>query len=542
MPLLRSLIHPAWGRIPPPRLVIAITALGLWSLVSRFWGLDHLLVWHDEVFTLIRVLGYPHDEIQTALFSGRLLTPDEVRRFQFPTPEHGWREAFAAFIEHPEHAPLYYGLGVLALRLPLDPVTALRGLSALFGLLLIPAVYRLMRELFGPGPAPWVAAALVACSPLQLLYAQEARQYALWMLLLVLSCLTLTLALRRGGWCHWLAYGLTTTLGLYTHLLFLPLIAVQTFWGLLVLFPYGQDRRYGLEQARRWAISVGLALLAFSPWLWVIFAQHERIGDLTAWMQHPTGWPKALTAWGRHLIETFVDPSPGFDRGWLWLLLPLGWVICSFVRTAPRPGAWLILSIALVYVGVVLGPDLLVGGSRSQHARYVLPTLLALQLMTAWWLGAKLEHAPGSLARRLGLVILTLLLMLGVGSQLLIARAETWSTKHFSAHTHEVARLLNAGARPLVLAGASGVASGELIALAYHLEPHVRLWGQPRYGDPTPPSGYDPIVLLTPTESLRRALGREGEIRPLADTWQWYIVTQPPALPTNPAPTATLPP
>ncbi|WP_162008647.1 glycosyltransferase family 39 protein [Thermochromatium tepidum] len=514
----------------------SIAALALWSILSRFWGLDHLLVWHDEVFTLIRVLGYSHDELQSVLFSGQILTPSEVLRFQTPTPEHGWRAAFAAFVGHPEHAPLYYGLGVLVVGLPLDPVTALRGLSALFGLLLIPAVSWLTRELFGPGPTPWVAAALVACSPLQLLYAQEARQYALWLLLLVLSCLTLAIALRRGSWGAWLVHALTTALGLYAHLLFLPMIAVQAFWVLLVLFLDGEDRRYGLEQARRWAISLGLAVLAFSPWLWLVFSQHERVGDLTAWMRRPIGWPEILAAWGRHLVETFVDPSPGFDRGWLWLLLPLGWALWFFIRAAPRPGAWLILSMALAYVGLVLGPDLLLGGSRSQHARYVLPTLLAVQLMMAWWIGSALGCASGSMRHRLGLSTLTLLLALGLFSQILIARAETWSTKHLSAHTREVARLVNAGERPLVLASASSVGLGELIALAYHLEPHVRLWGQPRQGESTWPSGYEPIFLLTPTEPLRRALSQEALIRPLAGTWQWFIVTRQAKSQTRPSP------
>ncbi|BCU08131.1 hypothetical protein [Allochromatium tepidum] len=307
-------------------------------------------------------------------------------------------------------------------------------------------------------------------------------------------------------------------LGLYSHPLFLPMIAVQAFWGLLVLFLYGQDRRYGLEQVRRWAISVGFALLAFSPWLWVILTQHERVGDLTAWMQRPIGRPEMLAAWGRHLVETFVDPNPGFAPGRLWLLLPLGWVLWSFVRAAPRPGAWLILSMALAYVGVVLGPDLLLGGSRSQQARYALPTLLALQLMTAWRIGAALGRASGSMRRRLGLGALTLPLALGLLSQILIARAETWSTKHFSARTREVARLVNAGERPLVLAGDSSVSTGELVALAHHLEPHVRLWGRPRHGETTWPPGYDPIFLLTPTEPLRRALGQDTEIRPLAGT------------------------
>jgi uncharacterized membrane protein len=88
----------------------------------------------------------------------------------------------------------------MAVMPPLDPVTAFRGTSALFGLLLPAAAFWLMRELFGRGPVPWVAAALVAFSPLHLLYAQEARQYALWMLLFLASSAALqrALALRAG--------------------------------------------------------------------------------------------------------------------------------------------------------------------------------------------------------------------------------------------------------------------------------------------------------------------------------------------------------
>ncbi len=517
---------------------------------ARLFGLDHLLVWHDEVFTLLRVFGYHHGEADAAIFNGQLLTPSDLLRFQLPNPERTWSDAFRAFAGHPEHAPLYYILARLATALPLDPVSATRGVSAFFGVLLIPAVYWLTRELFGRGLVPWVAAALVACSPLQFLYAQEARQYALWLLMVVAASAALTRALRHDRQADWWLYGVFMTLGVYTHLLFMLMIPVHALHGLLA-------RRAGDAQAggvgRRawhWAIVIGVTLILFTPWIWVIATQAERVSRFTAWMERPTGIGDILTAWAGHLTQTFVNLTPQPALWWSLLILPLGWALARFVRRAPRPAVWLLVLTTLAYVGVVLGPDLLLGGSRSLHARYALPALLAIQLMAAWVIATAIAGPPGSWGHRAGLLALALLIGFGGLSLLAIQRAETWSTKNFSASNGEIARLANASAPlpgrsgtdantgpgdgTLVVASDSGIGLGELISLAYHLDPGVRLWGQPWDQAIHVPAGFQNIIALTPSPQLLDALGRERSLTPLAGTWQWFAVGPPRTTPDSP--------
>ena len=118
------------------------------------------MVWHDEVMGIIRVLGYLRGETDEALFRGRILSPAEVLRFQQPDPAHGWWQTLQALSQYPEHAPLYFLIGRVAVILPLVSVVALRGTSALFGILVPVGAFWLMRELFGRGPVPWVAAGL----------------------------------------------------------------------------------------------------------------------------------------------------------------------------------------------------------------------------------------------------------------------------------------------------------------------------------------------------------------------------------------------
>ena len=513
------------------RALLALLLLAIVSATaSRLIGLEHLPVWHDEAFTLTRVFGYAQEEVQQALFSERIMTPADVLRFQQPNPANGWVATLRALTQHPEHAPLYYLLGRAATALPLDPVTALRGTSALFGLLLPGAAFWLMRELFGRGPVPWVAAALVAFSPLHLLYAQEARQYALWTLLVLAASAALQRAVRDDRRADWWLYAGLVVVGLYAHLLFLLLLPVHAAYGWLVrAHATGNLLRPRGLPLRQWLTALGLALLLFLPWLVVLVLHFDRAVHFTSWMERPVGTDRVFVAWGQHLLHSFVDLSPREpSMRWLLLLLPLGWAVLHYLRRAPRPALWLLPLIAAAYIGIVLGPDLLLGGSRSLHARYALPALLALQLMVAWSIGDGIAHA-GAIGRPVAAASLVLLMLLGGLSLWRIAHTESWWSKNFSADNIDIARLANASVRPLIAASPSGVATGEMLSVAYYLDDRVRLWGETANGTPTLPAGFGDIILLTPTDALRAALGPGRRAEPIDDSWQWLYAPSPAA-------------
>jgi len=510
--------------MPPVSKWLSAHSIGLLSVLvllasaARVIGLDHLLVWHDEVFTLVRVLGHSQHEVQQAIFSAELLNAERLLDFQTPNPELGWSEAFKAFAGHPEHAPLYYVLGRLTTSLPLDPLVSLRGLSAIFGILLIPASYWLMRELFGRGLVPWVSASLIAFSPLQFLYAQEARQYALWTLLVVAASAALQRALRRDGITDWVVYGILVTLGLYSHLLFALLIPVHAVYGYLAA---NSNQGLFLPEAGRWAMATTAALIAFIPWLIVILSNLEGVERYTAWMTIPIGLDQIAASWGQHLARIFVDLNPETVNG-LWVLaLPLFWALVQFIRHAPRPGAWLLGLIALVYLSAVLAPDLILGGERSRHVRYALPGVLALQLMVAWVLAGAVR-AEKRVTRFIGRGVLAAIIAVGGLSLVAIQASDTWWNKNFSAKNAEVARILNAGAHPLVVSSDIGLSSGELISLAHLLDDRVRIWGQRNGSEPVLPAGFDETIALTPSPELKALLEQEYELVPVAGTWQWF--------------------
>lgn len=535
-------MQPSPRPLPAP-WILAATAILLVFSVARLIGLDRLVVWHDEVFTLVRVFGHSQDALVAAIFSGRLLEPQALLAFQQPDPALGWGDAWRAFMGHPEHAPLYYVLVKLATgvsaSLGLSPVTAARGVSALAGIALIPAAFWLARQLYGRGPAPWVAALLVASSPLALLYAQEARQYALWTLLVALSSAALLRAATSSARAQaWWLYGLLLTLGLYTHLLFVLMIPIHGVYLFLAL------NRAGFRRVLRpWVVSVGVSVAAFGPWILIILTHHEVAANYTAWMERPIGLARNLAEWSGHLTRLFVDLGPGAPGWWALLLIPLTLGLIAFLRHAPRPAIWLPLGITLAYVGVVLGPDLVLGGSRSQHVRYALPAMLAIELMLAWVIAAGLSAQSAGL-RRGAAGTLALIVLLGGLSIARIERSDTWWTKQFSATNGEVARKVNGWEHPLVVAGVSGIAAGELISLAYRLDDRVRIWGEAADASPPISDSIDVMTLL-PSPDLTAKLEVGHRLTPVAGTWQWLRLVPEQAVsetdvvsPSGPAPAA----
>lgn len=115
------------------------------------------------------------------------------------------------------HPPLYYLLlkGWLTLGLGGNETTA-RLLSALLSTAAILAVYALARGLFDECTA-LVSAALMAVSPFQVLYAQEARMYGLLTLLTTLTVLTFVRAWQVNRPGDWFLFAGAATSCVYTH-------------------------------------------------------------------------------------------------------------------------------------------------------------------------------------------------------------------------------------------------------------------------------------------------------------------------------------
>lgn len=485
--------------------------------LARLYEVDRMVVWHDEVFTAVRAFGYERTQVEEVVFSGRPLSPADLLLFQRPSSERGWGDTWTALMEHPEHSPLYYLAARLASALVQEPLVALRGTSALLSLLLIPAVFWLARELFENPRAAWIAAALAACSPLHLLYAQEAREYALWTAAVTASSAALLWALRRRRLGDWSLYGALVAIGLYSHLLSILVVAVHGAYVLVTTRREAESRR-GLVRA--WAAATAFGMLLFSPWLLVVIEGSHRVERVTAWMERSIPVQRLLEEWGMHLVRIFTD-YPAAGPILLLGLLPLAWLVWRFCRDAPaKPRLFLCLLFA-AFAAPVLLPDLILGGSRSLHPRYLLPGFLAVELAVAYVLATGWD-AP-SVGRRLAARPgLALVLGSGVLSGLLILDAQTWWTKNFSARNREVAQLINAVDRPLILVTNSGVGLGEIISLSYELKNGAVVWGEPWDSSAAPPNKQSSLFALTPSAELQTELKRGHTLNPLLDTWQWF--------------------
>ncbi len=169
--------------------------------------------------------------------------------------------------------PLYY-LGAWAWTGVFgDGEVGIRSLSALIGTLTVPAFYVAARELTESKRAALVVAALAAFNPLLVWYSQEARAYALAVLLCGLSLACFGHLVRtRDGDGRWLAgWALTSVLALATHY-----FAVFLVLPCAALLLWHADRRGRAGAAVAVVVLAGAAL--------VPLAAHQASLELTSFI------------------------------------------------------------------------------------------------------------------------------------------------------------------------------------------------------------------------------------------------------------------
>ena len=140
------------------------------------------------------------------------------------------------------HPPFYYLLIHFALNIWGKSDFAMRYLSLLAGVLLVPLLYQFGRRLAGQRLGG-VVSLLTAINPLQIWYAQEARMYTVLVFLAACMSFVLWRVLVTNNWRRYgPLYLLLASLTIYTHYTAVFLIAVQALFGAWLLWRNGQRR------------------------------------------------------------------------------------------------------------------------------------------------------------------------------------------------------------------------------------------------------------------------------------------------------------
>lgn len=336
-----------------------------------FWIVAGLAVLAAALrFATLGVQAYHHDEIVTAsrVLRGSFFHAMDAVGFSESAP------------------PLYYALAWAWTQLTGTGEFGLRSLSAVAGVATVPVAYLLGLELRGRR-AGLAAAALVAVNPMLLWYSQEARAYALLVLLCTISLLYCVRAERSGRRRDFTFWGVASGLALATHYFAVFAIAAEA---LLLLRRRGRASLAGL-----WIVGLAGALLAPLAIHQMSYGHAEWISNFS--LGHRL-WETAATFLTGETADIIARP----ERPVL-ALAPLALALAALALLGlrgdreERHSAAIPLVVALTAIGIPLLLALAPFGVDFVLARNVLPALVPLLVAVA--IGLTLPAA-----RRLGTI------------------------------------------------------------------------------------------------------------------------------------------
>jgi uncharacterized membrane protein len=520
-------------------LILILLVLGIFF---RFANLDRKVYWLDETHTSLRIFGYTEKEFIQDIFSSEVVTSEDLLKYQGPSPQKTWNDTVKIVSGNTEHAPLYY----LSLRVWAQgfgsSVAAIRSWSAVISLFAFPCIYWLCRELFQSPLTGWIAIALFAISPFQVLYAQEARPYSLLTVTILLASAALLRAIRVKTVASWGIYALTVALGLYTHWFF----AVVAFSHGIYLIITERFRANKTVIAYLMASFAGI--VAFSPWIINAISAPPPLDKQMGWVFQKVPWATLISSWLLSISRAFFD----FDRGWC---LPLGSSDCQYLLSPDGSLIYLLIIPVIVvggyslyflwrktperiwlFIATLIGvmalalivPDILKGGQRSTVTRYAIPCLLGIQLAVAYLLATKIADFPLKVwQQKLWQIMLVTLISLGVFSSVVASGADSWWSKGENYHVTPIAHIINNSDRPLVLYSVpsdvlwgKGGAVGRVMPVCRPLDKKVGILFviQPKVPQKIP-DGFSDVFLYRPHQELKDWLenAQHYSVKPVYD-------------------------
>ncbi|MFN2383306.1 MAG: glycosyltransferase family 39 protein [Gemmatimonadota bacterium] len=515
---------PAARRAPRWLIAVCLAAV-LLGAALRFVNLGAKPYWYDETATSVRVSGYTWEEVDRALTDGPDLSALALQQFQRPGSSHGvWGTLRGLAVDEPQHPPLYYVLARVWVQAFGNDVATRRTLSALFSLLALPSLFWLCRELFADARAGWVAVALVALSPLHLVFAQEARATSLWTVGILLSSAALLRAVRLGTVRAWTLYAAMAVVALYTFLFSALVVIAHGVFVRLTEPPRATARK-------AWGRAAGIAALLAAPWYALVVLNQGKVRATTEWTRDGTSPGGFALSWLIALARPFLDvhqaepaagldPAHGVAYGLIAILLVLG--CAQLVRRAPRRVRVFILCLIGLCAVPLVGADVVLTGRLSTIQRLQFPTWLGLELVVAWWLAREIGRPEGPRLRGGAIAALLAILLAGAVSSIRYARAPTWWNK--GGRTE-----LQQAAAPHINRGSGAVVvlqdRFDALALSYRLDPDVIVRRMGSLDTLRPPPAGRALWLYAPSDLLRDRLADSRRMTPAPGVDElWRVV------------------
>ena len=317
-----------------------------------------------------------------------------------------------------------------------DGQAALRAISALAGVAMIGVTWAWARRAIGMRAA-FVAAGLVALSPLAIANAREARMYAL-------ESLFVTLA-----W--WLIWQLLTDR---------PPFARRRLLSVILAFAVAGEL---------WTLPTGIAAFALQAAVVGVLALRRRPGARPAGIALVIGFA-AFLPWVPRLLSLSGDGRPFWtptpDIGSLLTTLAI-----AFGGWKPSPG-WIALFPLAILAAV--GFASLFRSASGDRLATALTISAGAALVLAWWVASLLR--PAYDPRYLGAIVPPLAMAIAVGAERLGGRLRRagWTSRALGAAGAALLLLVGAGTVTFEANWVSGEGLGPAAATAVLLEKHVQ--------------------------------------------------------------------
>ena len=456
-------------------LLITVLVIGIFF---RFVNLEQKVYWYDEVSTSLTVVGYTEAEIVQSLNETLPIEPKELQKYQRFNPEKSVVDTVRRLVEeNPHHPPLYYVINRIWGKIFGTSILAMRILPALISLLAFPCIYWLCLELFEESITGWVAIALIAVSPFHLAYAQEARQYSLWVVITLLSSAVLLRAVRVKTPFSWAVYGITIALGLYTKL----------FFGLVVIghgiYLFANNSFRFSKIIKSYLVAFLSSLVVFTPWIIVLVNQYSQANRLIDWVRYDKTNDELVKIWIHNLSLAFFDIgqaeySNKFLLLYILVICLVGYSIFFLCRnTSKRIWLFILTLMGASTLPLVL-PDLFWEGQRTITPRYLSPCYLGIQIAVAYLISSKLNAISVTpWQHKFWQLVTIIVISSGIFSSAMFSQSEIWWNKYLNLENTSVSQIVNQAAKPLLVSNAQ---TYYIISLSYMLEPKVQLQIVPR--------------------------------------------------------------